>query len=149
MDPLSISVSCLTLVATISRLSISVSTFIDDVRAARTDLLAVDRELSSLQAILKLLAKDTEHTSDHIPSEAIQVQIRGIITNCTGLLEEMERTLRRYGGTRIDKAAKWAISGKGDIAKLRSSLESHKSALQIALDMIDMYGILSSIWWFS
>jgi hypothetical protein len=52
------------------------------------------------------------------------------------VLEEIEEKLKKHSGNMIDKAARWAINGQNDVAKLRSSLEAHKSALEIALDMV-------------
>jgi hypothetical protein len=50
------------------------------------------------------------------------------------VLEEIRLTLEKNG-----TAALWAIRGSSDVTKLRLSLEAHKSALEIALDMVQMY----------
>jgi hypothetical protein len=36
------------------------------------------------------------------------------------------------------RKTQWTVSGKDDVNKLRSSPESHKSALEIALDIISL-----------
>ena len=51
---------------------------------------------------------------------------------------DIEKTLVKHGGGRMNKAAKWVASGKSDVAKLQLSLEAHKSALEIALDMVTL-----------
>lgn len=102
------------------------------VRSARKDLDTISRELISLQTILQLIADDVSGDSD-LP-ETLQKQISGIVSNCTQVLEEIRLTLEKNG-----TAALWAIRGSSDVTKLRLSLEAHKSALEIALDMVQMY----------
>jgi hypothetical protein len=136
MDPLSITATCVGLASTITRTSLVVISFVKDVRSARSDLDVITRELSSLKIILELLAEDVnDSTSQSIP-QTLQKQITGIITNCTGVVVDIEKTLVKHGGGRMNKAAKWVASGKSDVAKLQLSLEAHKSALEIALDMV-------------
>jgi hypothetical protein len=68
MDPLSISATCISLVGTIVKTSIVVTGFVRDVRAARSDLDAVSRELLSLKTVLELLADDVaDPTSESFP----------------------------------------------------------------------------------
>jgi len=68
----------------------------------------------------------------------LQKQIAGIVTNCTGVVVGIEKTLEKHDGGKVKKAARWVASGKNDVAKLQSSLEAHKSALEIALDMVTL-----------
>ena len=58
------------------------------------------------------------------------------------VVAEIELTLNRQSGSRLAKAARWTAVGQGNISKLRSSLEAHKSALDIALDMVTLYWYL-------
>jgi hypothetical protein len=55
------------------------------------------------------------------------------------VLREIEAVLNKHAGTRFDKAARWTLTGKDDVVNLRISLEVHKSALEIILDMVTMY----------
>lgn len=136
MDPLSITATCVGLASTITRTSLVVISFVKDVRSTRSDLDVVSRELSSLKIILELLAEDVNDSTTLSIPQTLQKQITGIITNCTGVVVDIEKTLVEHGGGRMNKAAKWVASGKSDVAKLRLSLEAHKSALEIALDMV-------------
>jgi hypothetical protein len=136
MDPLSITATCVGLASTITRTSLAVISFVKDVRSARSDLDVISRELSSLKIILELLAEDVNDSTTLSIPQTLQKQITGIITNCTGVVVDIEKTLVEHGGGRMNKAAKWVASGKSDVAKLRLSLEAHKSALEIALDMV-------------
>jgi uncharacterized protein YoxC len=141
MDPLSIATGCVGLIGTITKLSVSISAFVKDVRGARGDMDSVSRELQSLKSSLELLEMDSQPEgadSSNPPSvpETLQKQITGIMSNCTGVLEQMQQVLEKYQGKRVDKAAIWALSGKTNVGHLRISLEAHKSALEIALDML-------------
>jgi Fungal N-terminal domain of STAND proteins len=140
MDPLSISLACISLIGAITRTSTVVTNFVRDVRGVKSELDRVSRELQSLKAVLEILAGDAgDPTKGSLP-ETLKRQIAGIVTNCTGVVAEIELTLKRHEGTGLAKAARWSAIGQGDISKLRSSLEAHKSALEIALDMVTLYG---------
>jgi hypothetical protein len=138
MDPLSITATCLGLISTITKTSLVVVGFVKDVRAARSDLDSVSRELLSLKTVLELLADDvTDSTNESFP-QTLQKQIAGIVTNCTEVVGDIERTLTKHEGGKLNKAAQWVAFGKNDVLRLRSSLEAHKSALEIALDMVTL-----------
>ncbi|KAH7379605.1 hypothetical protein BKA66DRAFT_571419 [Pyrenochaeta sp. MPI-SDFR-AT-0127] len=136
MDPLSITAACFSLTATITKTSLSVSTFVRSVRAARSDLDAVSRELASLKTLLELIAEDAEDV-DTFP-ETLRKHITGILANCELVLVEVQRLVEKYAGPGIIKGSKWALAGSEDVAKLQLSLQAHKSALEIALEMVTL-----------
>jgi hypothetical protein len=112
--------------------------FVKDVRAARSDLDAVSRELLSLKTVLELLADDVDDSSSRSIPQTLQNQIAGIVRNCTGVVVDIEQTLKKHEGGKVNKAVKWVASGKSDVSRLQLSLEAHKSALEIALDMVTL-----------
>lgn len=134
MDPLSITVACVGLIGTIAKTSLTIKDFVHNFRGVD----AVSRELQSLKTLLELLADDAGNPSSGTFPETLKRQIAGITTNCEGVVSEIEKTLEKHQGTKLSKGASWAIGGKDDMAKLRSSLEAHKSALEIAFDMVTM-----------
>jgi hypothetical protein len=138
MDPLSITATCIGLASTITRSSLVVIGFVKDVRAARSDLDVVSRELLSLKTVLELLADDIDDSSSRSIPQTLQNQIAGIVRNCTGVVVDIEQTLKKHEGGKVNKAAKWVTSGKSDVSRLQLSLEAHKSALEIALDMVTL-----------
>jgi len=140
MDPLSISLACISLIGAISKTSTVVTNFVRNVRGVRSELDGVSRELQSLKAVLEILADDAGDLTKGPLPQTLKTQIAGIVTNCTGVVAEIEHTLKRHEGTGLAKAAHWTAVGQGDISKLRISLEAHKSALEIALDMVTLYG---------
>jgi hypothetical protein len=131
MDPLSVTTACFGLISTITSASLVVIGFVKDVRAARSDLDVVSRELISLKTILELLADDVNDSSNEPIPQTLQKQIVGIVANCTGVVVDIEKTLKKHEGGKV-------TSGKKDVAKLQTSLEAHKSALEIALDMVTL-----------
>jgi hypothetical protein len=143
MDPLSITVSCVTLISTIGKVSIQINGFVRSVRDARQDLDAVSRELHSLQTILEILSDDGDDQKSHgaLPPNLV-VQISGILLNCGGVLTQIQVAMEKYGGGGVRKGIKWSVSGREDMDKLRSSLEAHKSALGLTVDFATQYGFL-------
>lgn len=137
MDPLSITTACVGLVASVTKVSIQINSFVRKSRDARGDLDAVSRELASLQMVLELLNEDAR-SGKGFPVSLVK-QISGILTNCGVVLEQIETLLQKYAEGGISPAVKWAIAGQDDMNKLRSSLEAHKSALDIAVDMVSLY----------
>jgi hypothetical protein len=136
MDPISIATGCASLIATVTKISIAISGFVKSARAARGDLDAISRELTSLKTLLELLEEDSKDDSA-IP-ETLRNNISGIVSNCFAVLAEIEALLKRHETPRIVNAAKWAISGSDDARKLRLNLEAHKSALELALQIVSM-----------
>ncbi|KAH6666664.1 hypothetical protein B0J14DRAFT_196824 [Halenospora varia] len=94
MDPLSITASCIGLVGTISKVGIQISEFVRKTREARGDLDGVSRELASLKTVLEILSEDAE-TGKGFPISLVK-QISGILENCGGVLEHIEKSLQKY-----------------------------------------------------
>jgi hypothetical protein len=144
MDPISIATGALGIAGTIGKLSITISTFVRQVRDARGDMDAVLRELVSLKTILEMLADDAvENQSNNIPTTLTE-QISGILNGCDGVVVQITETISRYNGNGIFAKGQWAISGRSDMDKLRSNLEAHKSALNMALELVPCMWIASS-----
>lgn len=115
-----------------------VAGFVRDVRSARGELDAILRELSSIKTSLELLAKIFEKPERKPCPETLQKQITGITTNCSCAIVDIEGTLNKNDGTTIMNAARWATGGKEEIGRLRLNLEAHKSALNIALQFLEL-----------
>ncbi|KAG5748978.1 hypothetical protein H9Q70_008348 [Fusarium xylarioides] len=137
MDPLSIISGCAGLITAIGSLSVSINAFVRSCREARSDLDRVSRELHSLQTVLELIEEDAKDDTKPFPP-TIQHHVSGIVTNCGSVVLEVETCIKKYGDGRIKNRAAWAINGQGDMEKLRYSLDAHKSALELALDMISL-----------
>ena len=136
MDPLSITVSCLTLIGVAGKTSLAVTTFIRGCRDARSDLTAISGELTQLQLVLGLLKDDTDVTDDRIIPQSLQAQILSIIANCSDVVDKINKVLQKHAG----KAGpvKWTAFGKTEAEGLRMSLEAHRGSLSLVLELISV-----------
>ena len=135
-EPLSILVGGTALIGAITKTTLTLIKFTREVRDARGDVDAVSRELSSLKLLLELLVDDTAE-GKKLP-DTLQKQVTAIVGNCNHVLVQIDLLLNKFQGGGVRKHAMWAVNGRDDLAKLRSNLEAHKTALEIALDMIAM-----------
>ncbi|KAF5714101.1 hypothetical protein FMUND_7603 [Fusarium mundagurra] len=134
MDPLSITTGCIGLISTIGTLSLSINSFVRTCREARSDLDRVARELLSLQTVLELI-KDAIDEDTTFPN-TLAYHVSSILANCHSVVIELQGCVTKYCNNRLRTKAGWAINGQGDVAKLRSNLEAHRAALELALDML-------------
>lgn len=134
----SIVTGSLGLAATIGRVLKDLSSFVRDVRDARSDVEGVCGELSSLKITLDLLAEDVEAAPSPVPS-VLETHIKNILKNCSAVVNDVQECIHKHQGSRVQKGIKWAAFGKGDMKELRSSLEAHKTTLGLALDMVSVY----------
>ena len=93
-----------------------------------------------MTTLLELIAEDTEDVN--VLPETLRKQIAGILSNCQIVLVAVQRLVERYSGSGVIRASKWTLAGSEDVTKLRLSLEAHKSALEIALEMVTLYVII-------
>jgi len=133
-DPFSITVGCIGLVGTIVKVSKTLVVFAKDAQHAQADVDEVSRELNSLMMVLQLLAKND---TTRFP-ERVSRPISGIVENCKTVVLDVEKCIEKFHqGTAVNKLS-WATSGKEEMGKLLRSLEAHKSALELGLDMLNL-----------
>ena len=132
---LAITVACASLISGVVTLSKQVTTFVSDVRAARKDMDAVSRELSSLTLSLAALRDDS--LKINFP-ESLQQNLVGVIGNCDVVTKDMQKLLQKLSSESLGRRVEWSMSARDEMNKLRSRLEAHKSAIDIALDMLTM-----------
>jgi hypothetical protein len=136
-DPLSITASCVGIMSGIAAVTARIVQFVGDVREARKDMDGVRRELGSLQLSLSALSdEDNRFGFDNQP--ALKENLFGVVVNCGDIVEDIRKLLEDMDKGTAMKKVKWATIGKGNMAKLKLSLEAHKMALDIALDLIAM-----------
>ena len=134
MDPVSAIVSVLGVVSTIASVTTTATTFMRDVRSARNEMVSVKKELSSLKAVLEILVEDFKDPANTTFPDSVVEQIVDLATECRKVVSGIGDCLRKQRGSGLH----WATSGKVDIAKLRSDLEIHKSALSLTLDVVSV-----------
>jgi chromosome segregation ATPase len=131
-----IAVACTSLISNIATLSKQIVTFVSDFRDARKDMDAVSRELSSLSLCIESLRNDGSKIQ--LP-ESLQQNLVGVLQNCDDVTKEMRELLRKLSSETFGRRVQWSVIARDEMNKLRSRLEAHKSAIDIALDMISMY----------
>jgi len=138
MEPFSITTGALSIVGMISTLTVTVSSFMRQLRDARNDLDVVMRELVSLKIVLEILADEASNLGPNGLPMSLTTQVRGILDGCGRVVAQIEETLSRFEGNNLLVKSQWVLGGRADMDKLRTSLEAHKSALCIALDMLSL-----------
>ncbi|KAK3386452.1 hypothetical protein B0H63DRAFT_467816 [Podospora didyma] len=134
MEPISAAASVLGVVSAIASVTSTATRFMRDVRSARKEIVAVKKELSSLSAVLEILADDFNDPANTSFPDAVLTQIVEISTDCRRVVTEIGDCFRSQQGSRLN----WASSGKGTIEKLRADLETHKSTLSVTLDLVSV-----------
>ncbi|KAL6402266.1 putative group protein [Ilyonectria robusta] len=135
MDPLSITTSCITLIGVTAKTVISLTDFIRTCRDARSDLFSVHAELSELTLVLELL-KDDASTIVTIP-QTLQNQVVNIVNKCGAVVDDISALLVKHNGKK-NGAMRWAWDGKDAVNALRQSLETHRAALMLAVEAIQL-----------
>ena len=136
MEPFSIASGCVGLLAGVADLTIQISGFVSSIRDARRDMELVSAELVSLSLCLAILRDDSMKIQ--YPA-GLQENLLTVLKNCDAVTTEITKLLSKLSSANLMRKIQWAAMGRDDMNKLRSSLESHKSALEIGLDMTSLY----------
>jgi hypothetical protein len=135
MEPFTVTTGCIALLAVVGQLSVQITTFVSSIKHARRDMDAVSRELASLSLCLEMLRDNSRNIT--YPN-GFRDNLTGVLENCTSVTKEIEAMLRKLSSANLGRRLHWTFKEKGEIDRLRSSLESHKSTLEIALDMTSL-----------
>lgn len=130
MDPLSITTACLGALGTIAKVSLEIPLFISSVREARKDMEAVLRELTSLTLCLSALQDDAQKVT-------FPATLLGVVQSCDQIAGQIMSLLAKLKLMKSGRI-RWTLTEREEVNKLRSSLESHKSCIDVALDMASM-----------
>ncbi|KAI2620291.1 hypothetical protein GGS26DRAFT_594909 [Hypomontagnella submonticulosa] len=134
MDPLSISVACIALGELMFKVSRAASSFVGDFRSAQADVDAINSEFDSIKATIGIL---TDEFLQRTPDQ-LRDKILAIVGNCATIVNDIDEVLSRYQPPLGNKRFQWAISGKKELEKLKTNLNTHRHALDIALDTVKL-----------
>ena len=70
---------------------------------------------------------------------SLQVGMISIMGNCQSIAAQMTAVLEKHAPDGRGRRLKWAAFGHETMDRLRSGLESHKSALMIVMELISVY----------
>lgn len=93
MDPITITATCVTLIATIAKVSFQIDVFIRQVQDSRSDLDVVSRELHSLRTTLEPMSDDVGDRQHNTLPMSLAAQIFGILNNCCVVLDQIRASL--------------------------------------------------------
>jgi hypothetical protein len=127
MDPLSITASAVGILGTIAKLSVDISQFVSGVRQAADDISSVQRELEAISIPLTRLKESAALVPVDL-REGLSKVLSGCKEEVEGLQKQLQTATDGYG-----RRARWVMTGKAEMNKRRSALESHKSALILTL----------------
>lgn len=135
MDYISISTACFATNNAISKTSPTLRGFIWEVREARAELDAVLAELHSLDGVLDILKDD----ASSFP-EALAKRTPPLLEHCTSIVHQIEGYMHVCNGLGLsarDKKYRW-MAIRGDMEKLRLTLEGYKSTLAVVTDLVGL-----------
>jgi hypothetical protein len=139
----SITADCIVLDSKIAEVLSSLSSFVRHVREARADADDVSRELHSLQTVVDLLKEDAAlfppELAEHTPS---------LIEHCSYVVNKLAESLSALHSPELsqqDKRALWLGIGRMEAASLRTTLEAHKAATGLALDLVGAYVLFARL----
>jgi hypothetical protein len=139
MDPLTVSGTCVGLLAGISALSKELTTFVNRTREARKDVDGFSRELASIGLCVSSL-KDEDF---EFPAR-LQEQLACVLGNCDRTVQDMDKIVRKHSTGGLGQRLRWSLSDGQDVSRLRERLEAHKATLEITLDLGQL-ALVSSI----
>lgn len=71
--------------------------------------------------------------------EIMRQSLRSVLESCRLVVERMQDHLKKVASESFGRRLQWAIKGKGEMDRLRQTLEAHKSSLSITLEMSSKY----------
>jgi hypothetical protein len=132
LDPLTITTSCISLINGITSLTLHIAAFVNDVRGARKDMDLISRELTSLSLCLGALRTDCQSDRVDYP-DASRKGIEQALLNIDVLTQQVKDILQKLSSGRLGRRIQWTAQSRDTVDRLRSSLETQKSVIEIAL----------------
>ncbi|TRX87834.1 hypothetical protein FHL15_011274 [Xylaria flabelliformis] len=134
MESSSIVADCIALDGKIAGLLSALASFVRRIREARSDIDAISRELHSLQTVIGFLKEDAAlfppDLAQHTPA---------IVEQCCSVIDKLDESLSAFDGPELSKQEKrtqWLGVGRVETARLRTTIEAHKAAIGLALDLV-------------
>lgn len=138
MEAVPITVSCTALVNVISTVTAATTDFARQFRAARDDVLSLERQLYSVKQVLELLLVDTEEQDWFGTSDPLGRRVYVIIEDCNLVVNQIADFLDGHRARAAGRPFEWSAEDSKDTVKLWMGLETYKCALDIALNMVNL-----------
>lgn len=135
VEPLSIATACVSLTTGIAILLLQLNAFISTTCDAPAEMRGVLEELTSLRLSVESLR--TNSNVVHHPV-GMQESLVSVLTSCDSVRREMSVILGKMSSMKLARKIQWTVRGQRDMNRLRVSLESHKSALNVVPGLTTM-----------
>ena len=138
MEPLTVTVSCISLISNLNRAAGILASFVDDIGGPRDETDAISHELQSLDTVLKMIARDTAApVSQPYPPPLVEQLVR-ILQDCDSVVTSFQDMLAKFPKDDALTSAKWAVTGKKEVENVRLTLYGHRSVLVLTLELITL-----------
>ncbi|KAI0019256.1 hypothetical protein F4780DRAFT_747684 [Xylariomycetidae sp. FL0641] len=136
MDPLSITMACLTFTKILHKAMKSAHSFLEDVWSAEPTVLAAIEEFTSAIPLFRLI--NTPEFQHQLPEE-VRGTLAVIIGDCTANVDEMESILACFQDVSGLSKVQWASYGKPNLEKQNKALHHRLPLLGVVLDVANLY----------
>lgn len=99
----------------------------------------MSRELQALSAILDPLARLVSRAPRGTVSTVLYQQLVSSLDGCALFVARIDTVVDKYQKDGWWTRTKWVMFGRGDVEKLRGSLEAYKMALSLGLHVVSMW----------
>ena len=132
MDPISLVTACIGTLAGVAQLTAQINSLTSGFADAKRDLGHVSRELVSIGVCLEALREAP--FKDDLPASLLR-KLVAVVTNCETVCSEIAALLKKLASGSMLQRLSWTFKQRERADRLRGSLEAHKSALDIALEL--------------
>lgn len=142
-DPVSIAASIASLISVGTKTSIQLCQFIEDVRAAPSNIRDLSKELTDLCSILKRLQTAFSNTNSQGSKqhEELSADFENVLDSCMDKFIQLQLLVKAHeikdgdgALARKWKGWRWTFQEK-EVMALKTQLEAHKATLNITLTM--------------
>jgi hypothetical protein len=138
MGPAAVVPSCVALISTAGHVAEGLLGNFYDSNDMPVEFNKIIHEIESLKSVLALLA-ESEPSLLKLKFRSLSSDLQDVISSCHTVVCELDVTITRHGSDCISSLVSWALTGETEIAKLRSSIGFHQSALQLTLELIPLW----------
>lgn len=136
MDPLSITAASFSIAGAIAKASVAIFEFSREAKDATDDLGRVNAELHALSEVLHPLTRILSTSS--AVSGRLAEQLQASLEGCSLVVSQIADLIVKYRREGAWTRTKWVMAGRGDVEKLRGSLEAYKMALSLGFHAVSV-----------
>ncbi|KAI5920323.1 hypothetical protein F4810DRAFT_723710 [Camillea tinctor] len=142
MDPLSLTIACITLLDAAAKTSSGLIAFVRGCMNARGDLSRIKSGLSELSMVLELLKENETINGEDIP-ENIKTQTLSLVKNCTAVVRKIDNVLEKHKGRA--EAHRQSLNMVLDLMAVTMTRAVKENTTAIRADLVDIMQDMSHI----